>query len=344
IDDVRILRSYQFVEDTGPMSHPIRPKSYLEINNFYTSTVYNKGAEVVRMYHTLLGKDGFRQGMDLYFKRHDGQAVTTDDFRQAMADANDADLIQFQRWYEQSGTPVVNIQRIYDADSQTLKLWVKQDAGNTRGEANLPFHIPMKLSLFDQSGAPLALNEAGDLELVLNILDADQTFEFHSIPELPLISCFREFSAPVNIYTDLTQLELAKLMTCETDSFNQWEAGQQFATQVMLQLINAEKIESTKELAGLIKAFGALLNDENINKPLLAEMLNLPGERYLAEMCTPVNVHKIHQVREFIKKQVATHFEQQLLALYKSCQDVSAYQVTPQAVGNRSLKNTCLVY
>ena len=349
IDDVRILRSHQFAEDAGPMAHPIRPKSYLEINNFYTSTVYNKGAEVVRMYQTLLGKDGFRQGMDLYFKRHDGQAVTTDDFRMAMSDANAADLTQFQRWYEQSGTPVVNIQRIYDAQSQTLKLWVKQDAGSTKGETNLPFHIPMKLSLFDQSGAPLALNEAGDLELVLNILETDQTFEFHSIPELPLISCFREFSSPVNVHTDLTQLELAKLMTCETDSFNQWEAGQQFASQVMLQLINAEviateKIESTEELNALIHAFGALLDNEDIDKPLLAEMLNLPGERYLAEMCTPVDVHKIHQVREFIKTRIATHFEQQLLALYESCKDSSAYQVTPQAVGNRSLKNTCLVY
>ena len=344
INDVRGLRSHQFAEDAGPMAHPIRPRSYVEINNFYTSTVYEKGAEVIRMYHTLLGKEGFRAGMDLYFKRFDGQAVTTDDFRQTMSDATAVDLTQFQRWYEQSGTPLVSISRIYNEESQTLKLWVKQEAGHTKGEANLPFHIPMKISLFDQSGSPLSLNENGDLELVLNILEQDQTFEFESISELPLISCFREFSSPVNVHTDLTQQELAKLMTCETDSFNQWEAGQQFSTQVILDMINAESIEKTVELESLINAFSGLLNNESIDKPLLAEMLNLPGEKYLAEMCTPVDVHKIHQVREFIKLQIATHVEPQLKALYESCQDTGSYQLTPEAIGKRSLKNTCLVY
>ncbi|MBT3204394.1 MAG: aminopeptidase N [Gammaproteobacteria bacterium] len=344
INDVRLLRSHQFAEDAGPMAHPIRPKSYLEINNFYTSTVYEKGAEVVRMYHTLLGKAGFRSGMDLYFKRFDGQAVTTDDFRQAMSDASGVDLTQFQRWYEQSGTPLVTVSRIYDAEKQTLKLWVKQDAGKTKGEDNLPFHIPMKLSMFDQSGSPLALNEAGELELVLNILEVDQTFEFQSIPELPLISCFREFSSPVNLRTDLTQQELAKLMTCETDSFNQWEAGQQFATQVMINMINAETVEQTEELNGLINAFAGLLDNAHIDKPLLAEMLNLPGEKYLAEMCSPIDVHKIHQVRLFIKKQIATQLEQQLSALYEFCQSTASYQLTPEDIGKRSLKSTCLVY
>jgi len=344
INDVRGLRSHQFAEDAGPMAHPIRPSSYMEINNFYTSTVYEKGAEVIRMYHTLLGKDGFRAGMDLYFKRFDGQAVTTDDFRQAMSDASGVDLTQFQRWYEQSGTPSVSISRIYNEDTQTLKLWVKQETGHTQGEANLPFHIPMKVSLFDQSGTPLAMNEAGDVELVLNILDEDQTFDFESIPELPLISCFREFSSPVNIHTDLTQQELAKLMTCETDSFNQWEAGQQFSTQVMLEMINAENIEKTDALESLINAFAGILENTRIDKPLLAEMLSLPGEKYLAEMCSPVDVHKIHQVREFVKTQVATHVESQLKALYESCQDSDAYQLTPEAIGKRSLKNTCLLY
>jgi len=146
INDVRILRAHQFTEDAGPMAHPVRPKSYLEINNFYTATVYNKGAEVVRMYHTLLGKDGFRKGMDLYFKRFDGQAVTTDDFRQAMQDANDIDLSQFQRWYDQSGTPRVSIQRDYNVKTQSLKLFIRQDAGKTRDEQNQPFQIPMTLA------------------------------------------------------------------------------------------------------------------------------------------------------------------------------------------------------
>ncbi len=345
IDDVRVLRSHQFAEDAGPMAHPIRPKSYLEINNFYTSTVYNKGAEVVRMYQTLLGRDGFRRGMDLYFKRHDGQAVTTDDFRQAMADANDIDLSQFQRWYDQSGTPVLTIHRIYDEQSQSLKLWVKQDAGKTKDELNLPFHIPMKLSLFTQAGLPLVLNQAGETEIVLDIRLENGFFEFFNISELPLISAFREFSAPVIIHSDLTQQELAKLMTCETDAFNQWEAGQQFAAQVMLKMINsANQLELTDELSDLINAFGGLLGNTTIDKPLLAEMLSLPGEKYLAEMCSPVDVHKIHQVREFVKTQLAIRFEQQLSQLYVACQDSESYQITPQAIGKRSLKNICLAY
>lgn len=344
IDDVRVLRTNQFAEDAGPMAHPIRPRSYLEINNFYTSTVYEKGAEVVRMYQTLLGRDGFRKGLDLYFQRFDGQAVTTDDFRQAMADANDVDLSQFQRWYEQSGTPVVTIQRIYDEHNQSLKLWVKQDPGKTAGETNLPFHIPMKLSLFDQSGNPLNLNQAEDTEIVLEIKLEDGFFEFFNIPEMPLVSAFREFSAPVILHSDLSRQDLARLMTCETDSFNQWDAAQQFACQVMLQMIDADEITLCDELNDLMNAYGSLLDDEHIDKPLLAEMLKLPEESYLAEMCSPVDVHKIHQVREYVKTQLAVRFEQQFLALYEACQDSTNYQITPQAIGKRSLKNTCLGY
>ncbi len=344
ITDVRVLRNRQFPEDAGPMAHPIRPKSYLEINNFYTSTVYEKGAEVVRMYQTLLGKNGFRKGLDLYFKRHDGQAVTTDDFRQAMEDANDVDLTQFQRWYDQSGTPVLTIHRIYDDDNQSLKLWIKQDAGKTMSELNLPFHIPMKLSLFDQAGSALALNEAGETEIVLDIRLEDGFFEFFNIPELPLISVFREFSAPVIVKSDLTMQEQAKLMVYETDSFNQWEAGQQLAAQVMLNLINSDELVSTKEVSALIQAFTDLVGNTSIDKSLLAEMLILPDEDYLAEMCSPVDVHKIHQVREYIKMQIATHLEKQLLQIYESCKDSGPYQITAEAIGKRTLKNCCLAY
>ena len=344
ISDVRALRSAQFTEDAGPMAHPVRPKSYLEVNNFYTSTVYNKGAEVVRMYQTLLGKDGFRKGMDLYFARHDGQAVTTDDFRQAMADANDADLGQFQRWYEQSGTPVVNIRRIYDADSQTLRLWIKQGMGKTKGEPNQPFHIPMRLALLTHSGEHLPLDASGATEQVLDIRLEDGFFEFYNIPELPLISAFREFSAPVIMNTDLKLDELARLMVVETDSFNQWDAAQQYATQVMLNLLDADSIAVNDELQGLLDAVAGLLNDEQIDQPLLAEMLILPGEKYLAERCHPVDVHKIHQVREFVKQQIAIQFESRLFALYQSCAESGPYQITPQAIAKRRLKNSCLSY
>ena len=344
IKDVRRLRSVQFTEDAGPMAHPVRPDSYLEINNFYTSTVYDKGAEVVRMMHTLLGVENFRKGMDLYFVRHDGQAVTTDDFRQAMQDASGVDLTLFQRWYEQSGTPQVTIQRIYDADTRTLKLWIKQDAGSTKGEPNRPFHIPMKLSMFDQSGTPLPLNNAGETEIVLDIRLDNGFFEFFNIPELPLISTFRQFSAPVIIHSDLTRSELARLMTCETDPFNQWDAGQQFATQVMLDLIRAETLDLTPALQSLLDAFAGLLANDQLDRPLIAEMLNLPAEKYLAEKCQPVDVHKIRQVREFVKQQIALQMESRLQSLYQNCQESGGYQLTPAAVGQRRLKNSCLSY
>ncbi len=344
ISDVRALRSRQFAEDAGPMAHPVRPSSYVEINNFYTATVYEKGAEVVRMYQSLLGKQGFRKGMDLYFERHDGQAVTTDDFRNAMADANNADLDQFQRWYEQAGTPQVMIQRIHNVKTKTLKLRVQQQPGKTRDEPNQPFHIPMKLSLFDQSGAPLPLNDAGDVELTLDIREADQTLEFANISELPLISALREFSAPIILKTDLSRDELAKLMVCETDPFNQWEAAQQFASQVMLALIGVDSLEVTAEVEALLQAWGALLDDDTIDAAMLAEILSLPDEKYLAEMCQLVDVHKIHQVREFLLDQLATRFERRFKALYDANQNNGKYEITPQAVGQRRLKNSCLGY
>ncbi len=344
INDVRVLRSHQFTEDAGPMAHPVRPASYLEINNFYTTTVYNKGAEVVRMYQTLLGKQGFRKGMDLYFQRHDGQAVTTDDFRMAMQDANDFDLTQFQRWYEQSGTPVVHIERIYDAMSKQLTLWVRQDAGATKGEPNLPFHIPMKLALYDHQGNALALNAQGDSELVISITEANQKLVFDDIPEHALVSAFREFSAPVIVKTDLKPDELALLMSFDSDAFNQWDAGQQYATQVMLELIAATEITVTDKLEGLLSAIEALLNNSEIDKPLLAEMLCLPGEKYLAEQSTPIDVHKIHRVREFVKSLIAERFEQQILALYQAMQDNAEYRIDHQSIGRRTLKNVCLGY
>ncbi len=344
INDVRMLRTHQFREDAGPMAHPVRPQSYLEINNFYTLTVYEKGAEVVRMYHTLLGKDNFRKGMDLYFKRHDGNAVTTDDFRAAMQDASGADLSRFQRWYDQAGTPKVTIQRIYDSQEKVLKLWVKQDAGKTKGEANLPFHLPMKLALIDETGQQLALNAKGDTEMMISIFEADQMLEFRGIQKMPLLSAFREFSAPVILQSDLKTHELSQLMALDTDPFNQWDAGQQYATQVMLDLIHSDDLSVTDNLQGLITAFGQLLTNGLNNKPLLAEMMSLPGEGYLAEMCSPVDIHKIHQVRNFVRHKLADAYQQQILIIYHDCEDSSEYELSPEAVGRRSLKNICLSY
>jgi aminopeptidase N len=204
INDVRVLRNHQFSEDAGPMAHPVRPASYQEINNFYTATVYNKGAEVVRMMHCLLGAENFRKGMDLYFERHDGQAVTTDDFRAAMQDASGIDLTRFQRWYEQAGTPRVDIRREYDADARILSLVVNQRVGTTRGELNRSFHMPMRLALFDQQGEPLALDSSGCLEQIVDIREPEMVLRFDDMPPAVMISAFRSFSAPVILTTDLS--------------------------------------------------------------------------------------------------------------------------------------------
>jgi len=242
----------------------------------------------------------------------------------------------------------VTINRIYDADTQTLKLWVKQAPGKTKSEPNLPFHIPLRLALFDQSGTPLPLDETGTLERVFDIREADQTLEFHHIPEQPLMSALRGFSAPVILKTDLSRAELAKLMTCDSDAFNQWDAAQQFASQVMLELIQAPAqtpdIAMTDEVEALLQAYGELLDNSQMDRPLLAEMLSLPDESYLAEMCHPVDVHKIHQVREFLRKQLASRYQKRLRAIYDDCQGGGDYEITPTAVGKRRLKNSCLHY
>ena len=344
IADVRVLRNYQFPEDAGPMAHPVRPASYQEINNFYTATVYNKGAEVVRMMHTLLGKENFRKGMDLYFHRHDGQAVTTDDFRQAMQDASGVDLGQFQRWYEQSGTPMIDIERRYDAEEKTLALVVRQDAGLTKEKSNLAFHLPMRLSLFDQQGGAIVLDESGNTELTLDVKQEKETLVFNNIGEMPVISAFRGFSAPVKLTTDMSDDEFALLMSCDSDPFNQWEASQQYASRVMLAMIDTDEASWPQLFEGLMHAYGKVLNNTGIDLALTAEMLVLPGEKYLAEMLDAVDVHKLRNVRESVKKAIARAHESTLLQHYQAFNQTNEYGVSPVEVAQRRLKNTCLSY
>ncbi|MGB6055667.1 MAG: aminopeptidase N, partial [Burkholderiaceae bacterium] len=237
IDDVRVLRQAQFPEDAGPMAHPVRPDSYAEINNFYTVTVYEKGAEVVRMVQTLLGRDGFRRGMDLYFERHDGHAVTCDDFRAAMADANGRDLKQFERWYSQAGTPRVAVSTHYDAQHQRFELTLAQSCPPTPGQpAKLPFHIPIAVGLLDGAGRDLPLrlegaaaDGAAPTTLVLELTEARQTFRFAGVPQRPVPSLLRNFSAPVILDFDYSDDELAFLMAHDSDPFCRWEAGQRLA-------------------------------------------------------------------------------------------------------------------
>jgi aminopeptidase N len=344
IGDVRVLRNHQFTEDAGPMAHPVRPASYQEINNFYTSTVYNKGAEVVRMMHCLLGVDNFRKGMDLYFARHDGQAVTTDDFRMAMQDASGLDLTRFQRWYEQAGTPRIDIRREYDADSRVLALVVDQRPGTTRGELNRAFHMPMRLALFDQQGAALALDSSGNAEQIIDIREVTTRLRFEDMPAQVMISAFRGFSAPVILTTDLCDAELAQLMVCDSDAFNRWEAGQQLASRTLLAMLEAQSEQWSSIAEPLVAAYHGILAGESLDLALVAEMLVLPGEKYIGEMLERVDVHRVRAVREALKLALATANETQLLAHYHACNESGAYQLNPDAMARRHLKNICLGY
>lgn len=342
INDVRVLRNHQFPEDAGPMSHPVRPASYQEINNFYTATVYNKGAEVVRMMHTLLGRQKFRKGMDLYFQRHDGEAVTTDDFRQAMQDASGINLQQFQLWYQQSGTPKIEISRHFDSTRKILQLEIKQDPGSTLGVANQPFHMPMRLSLFDQQGRAIELDAQGSLEQVIDIKRQSHRIKFKGIDQEPLVSAFRGFSAPILLNSDLRDEELATLMSCDTDAFNRWEAGQQYASRTMLEMIRASEMQSPTGLQGLLDAYRIILGDDEMDCSLIAEMTILPSEKYLGEMLDFVDVHKVRVVREGVRRSIAEATEDLLLKRYEECKEQGEYQITPEDTGKRSLKNNCL--
>ncbi|MDH5484775.1 MAG: aminopeptidase N, partial [Gammaproteobacteria bacterium] len=336
IDDVNVLRTRQFAEDAGPMSHPIQPDSYVEINNFYTVTVYNKGAEIIRMIHTLLGETAFRKGMDLYFDRHDGEAATTEDFLKSMEDASAADLQQFRRWYHQSGTPELSIETEYDAANKVYRVTVRQVSLDKR---NKPFHIPLAMALVDANG-----DDVASTNCVLDITGAEQQFEFANISDTVVPSLLRDFSAPVRLNVALTNDELAFLMAQDNDSFNQWNSAQQLALNIILKLIDDFSQNKTLQLDVIyISAFRQVLLDKHMDKALVSRILTLPSEDYIAEMMDVVDVDAIHQVREFCKSAIATALEQKLLDTYQQNQ-LEAFDITPDAIGRRSLKNLCLSY
>jgi aminopeptidase N len=352
IDDVRLLRAHQFPEDAGPMAHPVRPDSYVEINNFYTVTVYEKGAEVVRMLHTLLGAAGFRRGSDLYFARHDGGAVTCDDFVAAMEEANGADLQQFRRWYAQAGTPRITLAREYDAPSRRYTLTLAQHTPPTPGqEEKLPLHIPLRLALIDGEGNEIPLRLQGEgapggTVRVLDFTEAQQRFVFEDIAAEPLPSLLRDFSAPVILNHDYTDVELAFLMGHESDPFNRWEAGQQLALRVMQRLLAARREGREPELdAGLSEAFAQTLNDPALDPALAAEALVLPDEAYVAECEAPAaDPQAIHAVRQFLRRALAARHRDALKSRYDALNDGGSYRLDAEAMARRRLKNLCLAY
>jgi aminopeptidase N len=340
IEDVNMLRTRQFAEDAGPMAHPIRPDAYMEINNFYTLTVYEKGAEVVRMIHTLVGAEGFRKGSDLYFERHDGQAVTCDDFVNAMEAANDVDLTQFRRWYAQAGTPVLTVQEAYDPAAQTLTLTIGQQCPPTPGQAvKEPLHIPVTVGLINRDGVA-----AAD-EVILQLTQAEQTFVFEAVNEKPVVSILRGFSAPVKLVMERSPEELAFLLSYDSDTFNRWEAGQQLAGQIIAGLI--ADVQSGRALQInpiIVEAFKQVMAQSWADLSYFSLLLGLPSETYLAEQMQVVDVDAIHIAREFVVLNLAEQLQDRFKALYRDCHRDESGLFDAGAIGRRRIKNTCLAY
>jgi len=346
IDQVRTLRQAQFPEDAGPMAHPVRPDSFVEINNFYTVTIYEKGAEVVRMYQTLIGRDGFRKGMDLYFERHDGQAVTCDDFRAAMADASGRDLSQFERWYSQAGTPVVKAETAYDAKAGSYTITLSQSCPATPGQATkLPFHIPVAVGLLGADGRDMKLGSNGATTAVLELTEQKQTFTFNGLKELPTPSLLRDFSAPVVLEYDYTDEHLLHLFSHDSDAVNRWEAGQRLAMARLMAMTNAveEGIAPTLDDT-FIGAMRKLLQDDKLDAAFREQALLLPSETIMAEQLKVVNPHAIHTARQFMRAAIGDALRSELTAQYHANLTPGAYSPDAVAAGKRGLKNLCLAY
>lgn len=354
IQDVAYLRTHQFAEDGGPMAHAVRPESFIEISNFYTLTVYEKGSEVVGMIRTLVGAEGFRKGSDLYFERHDGQAVTCDDFIKAMEDANGVDLTQFKRWYSQAGTPRLAVSEAYDPAAKTYSLTFRQSCPATPDKVEkLPFVIPVALGLLDSTGADIALRLVGEATAqgtsrVLSVTEAEQTFTFVDIAAQPLPSLLRGFSAPVKLSFPYSRDQLMFLMQHDSDGFNRWDAGQQLSVQVLQELIaQQQKGEALAMDPRLVTALRSVLTDDSLDQAMVAEMLSLPGEAYLTEISEVADVEAIHAAREFARRQLADELFEPLWQRYQTNREVSKrtpYVAEAEHFARRALQNIALSY
>lgn len=345
IEDVTLLRTAQFAEDAGPMAHPVRPASFIEISNFYTLTVYEKGCEVVRMLRTLLGADTFRKGSDLYFERHDGQAVTTDDFVQAMADVSGRDMSRFKLWYSQSGTPQLSITGEYDAEHQRYTLHMHQSCPSSADMATKqPFLIPVAVGLLDPQGGEIPLNGGATTE-VLELIATEQSFVFENIPVEPIPSLLRDFSAPVKLHFPYSREQLVFLMQHDSDGFNRWDAAQQLAVGIMSGLIG--DYQQGRELRlepALIQAYEQVLNDPSLDKAMVAKILTLPTEAYLSELADEIDVDAIYSVRRFVRETIAAALEPVFLQVYRDNNLVEEYSPDAASVARRALKNQALAY
>ncbi len=346
IEDVRLLRTAQFPEDAGPMAHPVRPDSYVEINNFYTVTIYEKGSEVVRMMQTLTSREGFAKGMALYFERHDGQAVTCDDFAQSIADANPgsalaAHLTQFKRWYAQAGTPRVQATGVYNADSRSYVLTLSQSCSASPGQDHKePFVIPVQMGLLGADGREVLASQ------LLVLTEATQSFEFTDLPlhagEEPVPSLLRGFSAPVVMAHDVTPAELLTLLAHDTDPFNQWEAAQRLCLNAALTAVKADS-EPTQVLdAALLQALRTVLRNPALDAAFKDLVLTLPAETYIAEQLDVVDPQRIHAVREAMRAQLARELHDDWAWAFAAHKDNGSFRPDPVSSGRRALSGMAL--
>ncbi|MEI7784628.1 MAG: aminopeptidase N [Betaproteobacteria bacterium] len=352
IEDVRVLRTAQFPEDAGPMAHPVRPDSYVEINNFYTVTIYEKGAEVVRMMQTLVGREGFARGMKLYFERHDGQAVTCDDFAQAIADANPASelarlLEPFKRWYSQAGTPRLQASGHYDSAAQTYTLSLAQSCPATPGQsAKEPFVIPVNLGLVGPDGQDLPL-DLGDGQTpttrTLVLAASEQSYVFQNVASEPVPSLLRGMSAPVIVVTEQTDAQLLHLLAHDSDPFSRWEAGQRLGIRLALQALahdNSDELLSD----GYVQAMRAVLRHPGLDAAFKELVLTLPSEAYLAEQVEVVDPQRIHAVRQSMRLQLAMALREDWEQAWQAHSDTGAYQPDARSSGRRALAGMALVH
>ncbi len=339
IREVRGLRAAQFPEDAGPMAHPVRPSSFVEINNFYTATVYEKGAEVIRMIQTLIGRDGFRAGMDEYFRRHDGQAVTCEDFVAAMAAASGFDFTQFMRWYNQPGTPLVAVDGFFDAESQTYTLTCSQS--NPRASDAAPYLIPIRVALLADDGQLMPGSER-----LLQLTATTQSFVFDKVAAEPTPSLLRDFSAPVVLTFDYTAEQLSRLLAHEPDPFNAWEAGQRLASTLILEATAAIAAgQAPVWPAAFVDAARRLLQTHaERGAAFVAEALTLPGETTLAEALDVVDPDALHAARNGLRRHLAEQLEGEFSGLYAGLAVKEAYAPNSEQAGRRALRNLCLSY
>jgi aminopeptidase N len=348
---VEYLRREQFSEDAGPMAHPVRPDEYQEINNFYTSTVYEKGAEVIRMQHTLLGAEAFRRGMDIYFERHDGHAVTCDDFVQAMEDASGVDLAQFRRWYAQAGTPVVSARGRYDARNRTYVLELAQRTASTPGQPRkLPFHVPVNVGLVGPDGRDLPLRLAGEAApvhgtRVLSLTQASQTFRFVDVQANPVPSLLRGFSAPVKLEFDYSEHELAFLAAHDSDPVNRWDAAQRSFAHAILRLARAARSGAPLVVPDSLSAMVAGLLEDTASEPaLLAMALTLPDPAYVAALEPVLDVDGVSTAWHRLQRELALRHRALFERTESSRRPAGAYAPSEAQIGQRSLANACLRY